>query len=374
MVLSSTFAFDATADLARAASDRVDTLYTRWSNPTIDAVEERVAELEGAEGALAVGSGMAAIALALMAASARGGTLLVQREVYGGTHELVEHVLALRGTHVVRAGLDELPRAAAALPPGSTVHVEMPTNPTIRVLDLAALRAASPDDALIVVDATFATPVLLRPLALGADVVVHSATKYLAGHHDVVAGVLAGSAAFVEEAWKLRKLLGPVLDPAAAYRLWRGLETLELRVRRQTESADRLAHRLVEHGAVSRVHYPTLADHPDFATAQRVLPDGAGGVLSFELAGGWDAAARVADGLSCFANAPSLGGVRSLVTWPAGVSHVGLSAAEREAAGVADGLLRLALGIEPLDVLWGDLRSVLDSLPTSQFAPGPLRP
>ncbi len=331
VVLSSTFAFDDPEALALSASEKDTTLYTRWSNPTLEALEARVADLEGADFALSVSSGMAAITCALLASCRRNRVLLVQADVYGGTHELVDELLPTLGVEVRRAGKDDLVEAARELPAGAGLHVELPTNPLIRVVDLPALRAATGPEVTISVDATFATPINIRPLDHGADIVVHSATKYMAGHHDVVAGVLAGRSGPLREAvWELRKLLGPVLDPAAAYRVWRGLETLELRVRRQNETALTLARRLAEHPGVERVHHPGLPDHPDHALAATLL-GGAGGVLSFEVAGGADGAADLAGRLHAWDLAPSLGGVRSLVSLPAGVSHVGLSAEARAA-------------------------------------------
>lgn len=360
VVLSSTFAFPDAEGVARAAHEQHAHLYTRWSNPSQEAVEARVAALEGAERALVCGSGMAAIALGLLAATRRGGPLLVQREVYGGTHQLVEHLLPSLGVEVRRAAIDDLVAAAGALPGGSTIHLEIPANPTVRVCDIEAIRAAAPDDAAITVDATFATPILFRPLRHGADLSIHSATKYFSGHHDVLAGAIAGAGPLMDEAGRLRLLLGPVLDPAAAYRLWRGMETLELRVLRQNDTAWTLAQRLVEHPRVAGVHHPFLPGHRDEAVARRLLR-GAGGVLSFEVAGGDEKAAAVANRLARFDHAPSLGGVRSLVTWPAGVSHHALSAEERRHSGLPSGLLRLALGIEPVEELWADLEQALGS-------------
>ncbi|MEZ4268860.1 MAG: PLP-dependent transferase [Myxococcota bacterium] len=360
VVLASAFLFDDTESFARTAAAKDDHLYSRWSNPTVCAVEEVVAELEGAERALACGSGMAAMSLALLAALPPGGTLLTQRELYGGTHELIEKLLPGWGYTIKRASMDELVAAAAALAPGSVIHLEIPSNPSLRVADLPAIRAAAPAGTPIVVDATFATPINLRPLAHGATLSAHSATKYMGGHHDLLAGVISGGGALMDRVWTLRTLLGPVLDPAAAYRLWRGLETLELRVVRQCETAETLAQRLAEHPAVAKTHHPCLPDHPDFSLAKELLRSG-GAVLSFEMAGGYDAAAKVADQLEIFAQGPSLGGVRSLVSWPAGVSHRAMSEAERQAAGVSGGLLRLAVGVEPLESLWNDLRQALES-------------
>ncbi len=358
VVLASAFLFDDTESLARAASARDDHLYSRWSNPTVTAVEEVIAELEGAERALCSGSGMAAMSLALLAALPPRGTLLTQKELYGGTHELAEKLLPIWGYRVVRVPLDELVAAAAQAGPDTVIHLEIPSNPAIRVPDLPAIREAAPAGTPIVVDATFATPVNLRPLACGATLSVHSATKYMGGHHDLLAGVVSGGGALMDRVWTLRTLLGPVLDPAAAYRLWRGLETLELRVLRQCETTEALARRLAEHPAVAKTHHPCLPSHPDFALAKRLLRSG-GAVLSFEVAGGYEAAARVADRLRVFAQGPSLGGVRSLVSWPAGVSHRAMSEDERQAAGVSGGLLRLVVGVESVESLWADLEQAL---------------
>jgi len=370
-VLSSTFAFEAAGDMIRAAvQPGSDALYTRWSNPTLEHVEGDLARLEGADRSLVTASGMSAIHVALMAALGLGeshrdqavGVLLLQHEVYGATHELAEHVLMPLGVDVRRAAVDEMPAAARSLPRNSVIYAEFPTNPLIRLPDLEALRREAPEDAQIVVDATFATPLNARVLELGADLAVHSATKYLGGHHDLIAGVVSGGQALMERAWLMRKLFGPVLDPAAAYRLWRGLETLPLRVARQNETTAALATRLAAHPRVERVHYPTLPSHPDHALAARVMT-GCGGALSFEVAGGAEAAAAVTDAAQHAIRAPSLGGVSTLITWPAGVTHVGLTEAELAASGISPGLLRLAVGIEPLEVLWEDLDQALAEAP-----------
>jgi methionine-gamma-lyase len=362
VVLASTFDFDDTGAMAGSVPaagqipDPDDPLYTRWSNPTARAVEERLAALEGAQGAWVTGSGMAAIHTALMVGHVhRAGPMLVQNEVYGGTSELVDGVFPLLGIQVHRAPLSELPAAAAALNP-TTIFAELPSNPLLRIVDLPALRLAAPE-ATLVVDATFATPLNCRPLEHGADIVVHSASKYLGGHHDLVAGVVATNGEYLRLAWRLRKLFGPTLDPSACYRLWRGMETLAVRVRHQNASGSEMARRLAAHPSVLQVHHPSLPDHPDHALASRLLKAG-GGVLSFEVAG---SAGAVIDRLQCFKIAPSLGGPHSLVTWPSGVTHAGLSSAERQAAGLSDGLLRLALGLEDVDVLWADLVQALQA-------------
>ncbi len=354
VVLSSTFTFECAAAEARAARDKTPHIYTRWSNPTNDAVEARIADLEGADRALLAGSGMGAISVALIHAAQQGGTILVQEPVYGGTHELCEHLLKGFGVTIARATVDALVAAATDLRPTS-IYMELPANPTNRIADLPAVRAAAPD-ACILVDATFATPVNCRPLEHGADVVLHSASKYLGGHHDLLAGVIAGSGRRMDALWHVRKLLGPTLDPQAAYRLWRGLETLEVRMARINATAALLASRLAEHPTVSAVHYPTLDAHPDHALAPTLL-SGFGGVVSIDVPA--ERAGAVADALQHFANGPSLGGVRSLVSWPAGVSHINVSPEERARAGISDGLLRLSIGLEDPEILWQDLAEAL---------------
>ena len=358
IVHASTFAFDSMEEMADATRDGGAPLYTRWSNPTVDAVEARLAALDGADRALLVGSGMAALHLALWAALESGGPLLVQDEVYGGTHELVTRVLS-RITPVHRAPLEGLAAAAAALPPGAVIHTEAPTNPTLRLPDLRALRAAAPG-AFIVCDATMATPVNYRPLALGADAVVHAATKGLGGHHDLLAGVVAGGADFLARAWALRKTFGPTLDPAVAARLDRGLATLELRVAHQNASATSLAAALAAHPRVRAVHHPSRPEHPDAALIARDLR-GPGGVLSIELDSA-EAAGAVVDRVRHFERGASFGGTSALITHPAAVTHRGLDAAARARAGAHAGLLRLSVGVEPAALLWADLAQALDSL------------
>lgn len=365
IVLSSTFAFQDAEAMASAVAEKSTDIYTRWSNPTITAVEKEIIRLEGADWTFCVGSGMAAIHLALMGAwQLNRGPLLVQAEVYGGTHELVETQLRLLGADVRRAPIDELVARASELGPGATIYLEIPANPTLRVADLSGIRQAAPE-ATIIIDATFATPVLFRGLACGADMVVHSASKYLGGHHDLVAGVISGRDPMGPAIWNLRKLYGCCMDPAAAFRLWRGLRTLELRVRHQSQSAWLLAQRLEARPEVRRVHYPRLPSHPDVARVAELLPDGVGGVIGFELEGGYKAAEGFINSLGGFEIAASLGGTSALVTWPAGVTHAGMSPQALAAAGIEQGLVRIAVGLEDPELLWGELEGALSARSTS---------
>jgi cystathionine beta-lyase/cystathionine gamma-synthase len=359
ITLSSTFAFDSNAQLSRAIQEHTPHVYSRLDNPTVQAVEAEIAALEGAERSLLVGSGVAAVHLALVAALGAGpGPLVVQHEVYGGTHELVE---AVRWpVPVRRVALDRLIEVGGDLEPGAVLYLETPTNPLVRLIDIAAVRAACGPGVTIIVDGTFASPTLRQPLREGADLVLHSVTKAMGGHHDVVAGVVSGDGALMQEAWRWRKILGPTLDPAAAYRVWRGLQTLSLRVERHSATAHELARRLEAHAAVVAVHTPALPSHPDHALLQTVHRGGlAGGVLSFELATA-SAAARVVDRLRHIAVAASLGGVHTLIAWPAGVTHANVSDEDQRAAGVRPGLLRLAVGLEDIDGIWADLAQALD--------------
>ncbi|MCO4771559.1 MAG: PLP-dependent transferase [Deltaproteobacteria bacterium] len=360
ITLSSTFAFDTNAELADAVQAKAPHLYSRWSNPTVAAVEEAIAQLEGAARSVLVASGMAAVHLAILAALGESsGPLVVQNEVYGGTHELVRAVRWPSDVSVRRFALDDVLEVAAQLPAGAVLYLETPTNPLVRLVDVAAVRDACASGVRIVVDATFASPALSTPLAEGADLVLHSVTKAMAGHHDVVAGVVSGGEQLMAGVWRWRKILGPTLDPAASYRVWRGLQTLSLRVDRQSASAAELARRLAAHPSVVAVHHPSLPQHPDHELLQRTHRDGlGGGVLSFELSSA-ARASMVVNALDTIAVAPSLGGVHTLVTWPAGVTHANVSEDELNAAGVRPGLLRLAVGLEDPDALWNDLDSAL---------------
>ena len=359
ITLSSTFAFDSNEALARAIEQGSPDIYSRLDNPTVRAVEEEIARLEGAERAVLVSSGVAAVHLALLAAVGDGaGPLVVQSEVYGGTHELVT---SLRWpVPVRRVALDDLLDVAATLPSGAVLHIETPTNPQLRLIDIAALRAACGDRVTIVVDATFASPSLRQPLREGADLVLHSVTKAMGGHHDVIAGVVSGDGAVIQEVWRWRKILGPTLDPAAAYRVWRGLQTLDLRVERHSATAAAIALRLARHPAVRVVNHPTLPSHPDHALLGRVHRDAlGGGVLSFEVDSAASAAA-ICDRLEHIVIAASLGGVHTLIAWPAGVTHANVPEEEQAAAGVVPGLLRLAVGLEDVERIWDDLAQALE--------------
>ncbi|GBF88630.1 cystathionine beta-lyase [Raphidocelis subcapitata] len=356
---AATFAFEGTEDGYHAVR------YTRCNNnPTQLALAAQLAALEGAEAALPLASGMAAISSTLLHLLEPGAHVLVPSSTYGGTHDLLASLLRRWGVSASAVGPDSGPREwEAMLQPGKTrvFYVEALSNPLVQIMDLRAVVAFARRHGLVsIIDATFTTPLNLRPLELGFDVVLHSATKYLSGHSDVIAGVVAGSSELVEGVKATANLLGPSIDPHAAFLVSRGLRTLALRVVRQNSNALELARFLARSPKVLRVHHPGLEASPYHQRAQALFANGGcGGVFSFELADGVDAAETLLKGLRLALVAPSLGGVETLVTRPATTSHAGLSPSEREAAGISDGLIRVAVGIEDTADLLADFGTAL---------------
>ena len=357
---TTTFKFSTTAHLLDVVDGRKPgSLYTRYGlNPTIQALEAKLASLEGAEMAWAFCSGMAAEA-ALFFTHGRDGIVCLG-DAYGGTLELVGEQIGMLGirTHLLLGS--ELDLAESRLADGcGLVFLETPTNPTLELLDIRRIAdMCHRHAALLAVDNTFASPVNQSPLALGADVVVHSATKYLGGHSDLTAGVLAGRKDLLMPVWPWRKNLGSMLAPETAALLSRSLRTLVVRVERQNRTAQTVAEAMAGHTQVARVFYPGLPDFPGHDLA-RVQMRGFGGMLSIEVKGGGDAATRVADRLKLFALAPSLGGAESLVTQPCTTTHHGLPAEERARRGISDAMLRLSVGLEDAADLIADLEQAL---------------
>ncbi|MBI5330447.1 MAG: aminotransferase class I/II-fold pyridoxal phosphate-dependent enzyme [Betaproteobacteria bacterium] len=357
---STTFKFSSTAAILDVVEGRrAGALYTRYGlNPTIQALEEKLAAIEGAEAALAFCSGMAAES-ALFLTHGRQGVVCLG-DAYGGTLELVASQLPQLGipTHLLLGS--ELDRLPGLLQRGvGLVFFETPTNPALEQFDIAAIsELAHAHGALVAVDNTFASPVNQNPLALGADFVVHSATKYLGGHSDLTAGALMGRKELVMPVWNWRKNLGQTIAPEIAALLARSLRTLPLRVERQNATAMKVALAMQAHPQVERVLYPGLPDFAGHALAQRQMK-GYGGMLTIEVKGGGEAATRSADKLKLFALAPSLGGVESLVTQPSTTTHHGLTPEERTRRGISDAMLRLSVGLEEADDLIADLAQAL---------------
>jgi cystathionine beta-lyase/cystathionine gamma-synthase len=339
-----------------------DVRYLRLNNtPNQLALHRKLAILEGAEAALVTASGMAAISTTLLTVLKAGDHLLAQSSLYGGTHDFVNGEFAALGLSAASIDADRRETWAAQLKPNTrAIYVESMTNPLLEVADLPAVVEFARARGLIsIIDNTFASPVNYRPIAAGFDLVVHSATKYLNGHSDIVAGVVAGSAELIERIRHKANHLGGSLDPHAAFLLNRGLKTLALRVRYQNDSAVRIAQFLEGHAAVGRVHYAGLATHPRHARAKSLFA-GFGGVLSFELKGPPERADEFAARVRIPAIAPSLGGVHTLLTRPATTSHAGLSREDRQRLGISDGLLRLSVGIESTEDLIEDFARALE--------------
>jgi cystathionine beta-lyase/cystathionine gamma-synthase len=341
-----------------------EVLYTRYgNNPNQLSIAKRLAALEGSEAAIFLASGMGATALAHLAVLRPGDHLLSSEWIYGGVHKLFTEEFGRFGIDVSfvnpvksRAWKTALKKTTRAL------FVETPTNPLLRVIDLEPVAQLCKAEGLaLLVDSTFASPVNLRPLEHGADIVIHSATKYLNGHSDVIAGAVAGSESIVEEVRRLMQLWGQAIDPMAAWLIDRGLRTLSVRVERQNATGLKLAQWCSKQAAFTAVHYPGLPSHPDHEVAERVL-DGGGGMLGVELKGGVRAAERFLRALVLVAHAPSLGGVETLVSEPRLTSHKSLSPAARAQAGIPDGFLRFSLGLEDADDLIADFAQALAQL------------
>ncbi len=354
IVASSTFAFERVADLAAVlAEEEYGFSYARQRNPTVEELNAVLAGLEGAEAAQAFASGMAAISAALNANLTPGDTLLLPQQLYGTTYQLVESQLRPRGIEIVYLDVTD---PGAWERPARVRFVETMANPAFPLADLASL-AATKGEGLLIVDNTFASPVLCRPLELGADLVCESATKYLNGHHDVMAGVVAGSRELVT-ATRIHQIeVGSVLDPFAAFLVRRGLKTLTLRLARGTENALAAARFLEGHARVERVWYAGLDSYPQRRLAARLLA-GPGAVLAFDL-GSRETGERFLDALELCGRATSLGGVDTVLHHPASTSHRQYSAEQLAAAGIAPGLLRLSVGCEDADDILADLDHAL---------------
>jgi cystathionine beta-lyase/cystathionine gamma-synthase len=336
-------------------------LYTRYgNNPNQVAIAKRLALLEGAEAAIFVASGMGAAALAHLAVLRPGDHLVSSEWIYGGVHRLFSQEFARLGIEVSLVNPQESRTWKRALRKTTrAIFVETPTNPLLRVVDIEPFAALCKAEGLaLIVDSTFATPINFRPLEHGADVVIHSATKYLNGHSDVIAGAVAGTESVIEEVRRLMQVWGQALDPMAAWLIDRGMKTLAVRVARHNATGNAVAAWCAGQAAFSAVHHPSLPSHPDHETARRLL-SGYGGMLGVELKGGAAAADRFLRALTIAAHAPSLGGVETLVSEPRLTSHASLTSAQRAEAGISDGFLRFSLGLEDADDLIADFARAL---------------
>jgi len=362
IVQTATYVFENTAALIAYMEGRKEREeYGRYGNPTVRLLETRIASLEGAQDAAVFSSGMAAITSTVFALSQSGTHVILFADCYRRTRQFVRDFLVRFGvSHTLIRDVSEL--EAAILPETKLVISEAPTNPYLSVVDIEKMVAVcKPRRIRTLIDSTFATPVNLRPLEHGVDLVIHSGTKYLGGHNDVLAGAVAGNSGLVSLVRDVRHMMGAVCDPHAAFLVHRGMKTLGLRVAQQNASAQAIAEMLEAHPKIRRVWYPGLASHPDHEVAARLMT-GFGGIVTFEPNADMTSVGRFIDALKIPRIAPSLGGVESLVEQPALMSYFELTTEQRKAVGISDSLVRFAVGIEDTHDLVADLQQALESL------------
>ncbi|MGD8240543.1 MAG: aminotransferase class I/II-fold pyridoxal phosphate-dependent enzyme [Armatimonadota bacterium] len=358
---TTSFAFGSAEQGARRFAREEDGyIYTRYGNPTTRVFEEKLAALEGAEAAQGVASGMAAVTTALLTLLEAGDHIVASESIYSAVHVLLSETLPPLGIECTFVDATEAGRVAEAVKPNTRViYFETPGNPTLKLVDIAAVTAiARGAGVTTVADNTFATPVNQRPMELGVDVVIHSATKYLGGHGDLIGGAVVGSGAFMDEVWHKHIQLGGALSPLNSFLIARGMQTLPLRMAAHNENALRIAGFLEQHAAVERVMYPGLPSHPQHELARSQM-SGYGGMVCFELEGGVQAGRRLMNSVELCTLAVSLGDVKTLICHPASMTHSDVPPAAREKTGVTDGLVRLSVGIEDADDLMGDLDRAL---------------
>lgn len=356
------FGYDDPEELAEAINRPESFAYLRNSNPTVRALENALTSLEGAAASLATSSGMGAIHTVLHTLLSSGDHILVQKHLYGGTFALLKDLTARFGIEVTYLDAQDPAEIAAGLRPSTKVlYLETISNPTAQVTDLPAFFAAGKEAGLTcVVDNTFASPIGCQPIAMGADVVVHSSTKFLSGHGDVLGGIAAfADADLHRDVWSRCLETGPIADPYAAWLTLRGLATLGLRMRRHHENADGLARFLATHPKVEKVHWPGLPSHPAHALAQRLLPHGYGGVFAIDFAGGYKETLEFTRRLRLADRAVSLGGFKTLVQQPSATSHRSMDTAGLHAIGITEGTVRIAVGLEHVDDLKADFSQAL---------------
>lgn len=361
--LSSTFAFETVEDAGAAFSgERPAHFYTRISNPTLDLLERRIADLEGAAAGVSFGSGMGAITSVLWSLLEPGDEILADKALYGCTFSFLNHGLARFGIKVRHVDMSDIDAVIAAFSDKTrVVYFETPANPTMTLVDIAAVSAvARAHDVLTVVDNTYATPLITRPIELGADVVVHSATKYLGGHGDLVAGIAVGSAEVMERVrlYGLKDMTGAALSPFNAMLILRGLKTLSLRMERHSQTGLAVARWLSAHPQVRTVAYPGLENGPQFALAKAQMRH-FGGMIAFELEGGYEAGVKMMNAMKLALRAVSLGDAETLIQHPASMTHSAYSPEERALHGISDGLVRLSVGLEDADDILADLEQAL---------------
>lgn len=360
---TATFKFSKASDVAPAIAGEKGYVYSRWDNPTVERLEQKIAAFEHGESGAAFSSGMAAISTSVFAFLRKGDHVVGIRDLYGGTHALLHDLLPRFGfdtTLVETTNLDAL--AHAMQKNTKIVYIESPTNPTIKLVDISkAAEIAHSAGALLLIDNTFATPINQNPLTMGADIVLHSATKFLNGHADLIAGMAVGNRENVRSIKMLRREFGGILDPLPAWLILRGVKTMALRVSRQNSNALALAKFLAQHKKVVKVNYPGLETHPQHQLAKKQMK-GFGGMLSFEVKGTVNDALKVTESLRVATLASSLGGVETLVSQPFNMTHTQMTSEDRSKTDIPDTLIRVSVGIEDAEDLISDFNQALSSV------------
>jgi cystathionine beta-lyase/cystathionine gamma-synthase len=362
-----TSTFEVTDNEEQLRVTPTDQFYTRYGNPTNTVAEKRVAELEGVDAALTFASGMGAITTTILALLKSGDHIVAQRDIYGGVTKFFTQWLPKLGIETTFVETTSHEAHGRAIQPNTKLlYLESPTNPTLRVVDLKAAANLSKHHGLIsMIDGTFGTPINQHPADYGIDLIMHSGTKYLSGHTDLICGVVAGPGNLIEKIHGTRTTLGNCMDPHASWMLARGLKTLAVRVARQNENALQVAQFLERHAKVRRVHYPFLKSHLQYEVAKEQM-SGGGGIVTFEVKGSGEDARRASESMRLFTLAPSLGGVESLVSIPVLTSHAMIEPAHRVQMGVTEQMIRLSVGIEDVNDLIADLDHALEAVRAPQ--------
>jgi cystathionine beta-lyase/cystathionine gamma-synthase len=362
-----TSTFEVTDNEEQLRTTGSDHYYTRYGNPTNTAAERTVAALEGVDAALTFASGMGAVTTTLMALLKGGDHIVAQRDIYGGVNKFLSQWLPKMGIATTFVDTTDYDQHARAIRPNTRLlYVESPTNPALRVVDFKKVAEIAREHKLIsMIDSTFGTPINQRPAESGIDLIMHSGTKYLAGHTDLICGVVGGRQDLIDQILQTRTTLGNCMDPHASWLLLRGLKTLAVRVARQNENARHVAEFLAEHAKVRGVHYPFLKNHSQYGLAREQM-SGGGGMVTFEVEGSGDDARRVTEAMRLFTLAPSLGGVESLVSIPVLTSHLMVAPEERRKMGVTEQMIRLSVGIENAGDLIADLERALQAVGVPQ--------
>ncbi len=365
-----TSTFEVTDNEEQLRATHTDHFYTRYGNPTNTVAEKTMAALEGMEAALTFASGMGAITTTIMALLKSGDHVVAQRDIYGGANKFFSQWLPKMGIETTFVDTTDYEQHKRALRANTKLlYLESPTNPMLRIVDFQRVAAFAKKHRLLnMVDATFGTPINQHPAQYGIDLVMHSGTKYLAGHSDLICGVVCGRHELLETIWSTRTMLGNCMDPHASWMLIRGLKTLSVRVARQNENAQRVAEFLSKHAKVRSVNYPFLKSHPQYDLARRQM-SGGGGMVSFEVEGTGEDARRVSEAMRLFTLAPSLGSVESVVSIPVLTSHAMVPVEERAKMGVTEQLIRLSVGIENADDLIADLEHALEAVAAPHRVP-----